>query len=91
MSDMIALDEKLDLGAAAALTETLTARLGAPVALDGSRVRGLGGLCAQVLLAAARRWRTDGQAFALHPSEPMMADLRRLGLAQEILHQDSPS
>lgn len=91
MTAPVNLDEKLDHAAAAPLRADLLARAGADICLDGRAVRGLGGLCAQVLLAAARLWRANGQAFEIQTSDAMLADLQRLGIAQELTIRDSQS
>ena len=89
MTDAIPLAPKLDHGAAAPLHALLLGHCGRPVHLDGTSVRGIGGLCAQVLLAAARRWEMDGQTWQIEASEAMQGDLRRLGLAREILKPET--
>ena len=80
MTTPLELPEKLDHAACAQLLKDIRARLNQPLVLDGCRVRGIGGLCAQVLLAAARAWAEEGHDFELRASEPMAADLERLGL-----------
>ena len=85
MRDPIVLAEKPGSAAANALAAALRARLGQPVGLDGRHVRGRGGRCAQILLAAVRRWRADGQEIDILASEQMRGDLMRMGLADEIL------
>ncbi len=47
--------------AAAALQQQFLARRGTAVRVDASRVERLGGLCLQVLLAAAAAWAADRQ------------------------------
>lgn len=89
MKACIVLAEKPDHGAAVDLAGALRSKLGQPVRLDGSRVRGIGGLGAQVLLAAVRRWRADGQPIDIATSEQMLGDLQRMGLADEILGRSS--
>ena len=70
----------LDTVAAPALRETLLARRGEALTLDGGEVERLGGLCLQVLLAAERTWRGDGAAFGVEPrSEALTQALSRLG------------
>lgn len=91
MTEIMKLVEKLDRGAAPDLKQQLAARVGAPVEIDGTQVRIIGGLCAQVLTAAARKWAEDGQSFALRASEPMLADLERLGLQGDLIIQETQS
>jgi len=89
MSEQIELAEKLDGAAVRSLQEALCAARGSPVVLDGGNVRVLGGLCAQLLLAAAQQWRAENLAFTLHKSDAVAADLSRLGMAAEFMTQDS--
>lgn len=74
------LPETMDLKAAAGLKASILAQRGSPLELDASGVRRLGGLCLQVLLAAASTWRTDGQSFSLTtPSESFAEAIRLFG------------
>ena len=74
------LDDELDLSAAAPLKAALVARRGEALDLDASSVQRLGGLCLQVLLAAATAWRADDVAFRITgPSEPFSRALQQLG------------
>lgn len=91
MKACIVLAEKPDHGSAADLADALREHLGQPVRLDGTRVRGFGGIGAQVLLAAVRRWRADNQQIDIATSEQMLGDLQRMGLANEILGRSSGS
>jgi chemotaxis protein CheX len=78
---VIELPEILDMPAAAQLAETFAKRLGEPLALDASRVTRLGASCLQVLLAAARTWKAEGDALSLqNPSARFVEDLNLLGL-----------
>lgn len=78
---VIELPESLDMPAAAQLAEAFAKRLGEPLALDASKVTRLGASCLQVLLAAARTWKAEGDALSLHnPSERFVEDLSLLGL-----------
>lgn len=62
------LAERLDLTAAAPLAEAIRARRdGGPLRLDAGAVDHLGGLCLQVLLAAAADWRARGPGWTIAP------------------------
>jgi chemotaxis protein CheX len=76
----LSLPEPLDLNAAGPLrVELLTAR-GAPLTIDASEVRRLGGLCLQVLLSAEATWATDGHLFKISAASPAFAEgARRMG------------
>ncbi|WP_284163081.1 STAS domain-containing protein [Frigidibacter sp. SD6-1] len=63
----VMLDRRLDLTAAAPLRARLLALRGQPVRVDASEVALLGGLCLQVLLAAAAAWRGDVRPFRIAP------------------------
>ncbi len=63
----------------------LVTATGAPAMVDGLHCKGLAGGVAQVLLAAVRQWRDDGQMLNLMLSDEIKSDLVRLGLAEEIL------
>jgi chemotaxis protein CheX len=75
------LPENLDMPIAGQLAEALAKRIGEPLALDASRVTRLGASCLQVLLAAARTWKAEGDALSLqNPSARFLEDLNLLGL-----------
>ncbi len=81
---VIELPENLDMPAAAALAEAVLKRVGEPLAVDASRVQRLGASCLQVLLAAARTWKAEGDALTLSSASPrFLEDLKLLGLAPE--------
>ncbi|MCY1125367.1 STAS domain-containing protein [Frigidibacter sp. RF13] len=63
----VTLDRRLDLTVAGRLRTRFLALRGRPVQVDASEVALLGGLCLQVLLAAAATWRSDGRAFRIAP------------------------
>lgn len=64
---VLPLPSRLDLSVAQSLTRDILSMRGGPVTLDASGVAYLGGLGLQLLLAAARQWRQDGQDFAVLP------------------------
>ncbi|ADO42903.1 STAS domain-containing protein [Ketogulonicigenium vulgare] len=58
---LIALPETIDRSAARALADHILQHRGGPVQLDAGAVTRIGGLGAEVLLAAQRQWQVDGQ------------------------------
>lgn len=66
----LALGHRLDLSAATPLAAELQARHGQSLEIDASGVQHLGGLCLQVLLAAAASWRAAGQSLVIAPRSP---------------------
>ncbi|HUI19648.1 MAG TPA: STAS domain-containing protein [Methylocella sp.] len=71
----------LDLKAATPLAVEMLALRGRALDIDASRVERLGGQCLQVLLSAAKTWRTDEIPFALvNPSSDFSEGLERLGV-----------
>jgi chemotaxis protein CheX len=81
---VIELPETLDMPAASSLAESFAKLVGEPLAVDASRVQRLGASCLQVLLAAARTWKTEGDALSLvEPSPRFLEDLNLLGLAPD--------
>jgi chemotaxis protein CheX len=78
---VIELPEQLDMPVAAHLAQSFAALVGEPLAVDGARVQRLGASCAQVLLAAARTWKSEGDPLSLqNPSPRLLEDLNLLGL-----------
>lgn len=65
MSTTITLPTVLDILHAESLRTELLAVRGQAVAIDGSAVERLGGLCLQVLLSAQQTWTGDGQSLTL--------------------------
>ncbi|TCU18833.1 STAS domain-containing protein [Rhizobium sullae] len=53
----------LDLNEASALRDKLMSVRGGDLSVDASAVERLGGLCAQVLMAAAKTWDQDKHSF----------------------------
>ena len=91
MAERIVLGERLDSAAARTLLSALQKWQGGDIELDGGSVRGIGGLAAQILLAASRACKSEGAAFRIIASEPMRNDLERLGLEEELLAQEGQS
>jgi len=78
---VIELPEQLDMPVATQLAQSFAALVGEPLAVDGARVQRLGASCAQVMLAAARTWKSEGDALSLqNPSPRLLEDLNLLGL-----------
>ena len=75
-SDMagILLPDTLDIQYAESLRTELLAVRGQPLAIDGSAVERLGGLCLQVLLSARQTWAGDGQTLTLDPVSDAFAN-----------------
>jgi chemotaxis protein CheX len=66
MSDpTFALPPVVDFASVAALRAGLLEHRGGDLTIDASAVQRIGGLGLQVLLSAARSWRSDGLAFAI--------------------------
>ncbi len=83
-ADALPLDEVLDLQAARPLADSLLARRGSDLELDGSGVSRIGGLCLQVLLSAHDTWAADGKTLSLlNPSAAFVDGLNRLGVATQ--------
>lgn len=76
----IFLPSVLDLKAAGPLKAEIQSHAGSALDLDASKVERVGGLCLQVLLAAAEAWRAAGFVFRLvNPGEVVCNDARLLG------------
>ncbi len=86
MTAPIALAARLDLPAAGPLAEEIRARAGTDLEIDAGAVSHLGGLCLQVLIAAAAAWREAGNALSISAmSEDFTAALAVFGLTPEAL------
>lgn len=78
------LPDRLDSSAAPALARTLSDLRSQPVALDASGVEVIGALACEVIIAAQRQWKTDGQAFTVtQPSARFEAACAALGLQSD--------
>ncbi|WP_244497131.1 STAS domain-containing protein [Aureimonas sp. D3] len=83
-----ALPAVLDITAASGLHGTLLAHRGAPLALDASAVKRLGGQCLQLLISAGRTWGADGVPIRLSDSsEAFQRDLALMGLSCDELFE----
>jgi chemotaxis protein CheX len=76
--ESFALAPVLDLKAATPLKAALIERRGHPLELDAADVQRMGGLCLQVLLAAAAAWRADGVSLRVGPRSEAFLDALRL-------------
>lgn len=74
MEGALVLPAVLDIQAAEALRVQLLDARGGPLALDGSSVERLGGLCLQVLLSARQTWAADGQNLVMNPVSGAFTD-----------------
>jgi chemotaxis protein CheX len=80
---LVALGDNLDMNAAAPLVAALREARGAPVRLDATDVRRIGGQCLQVLLSAQATWAADGQPFEVVSPSPEFAEgLALMGAGQ---------
>lgn len=82
----IVLPECMDSSAADSLKELLLASRGRSTEVDASQVRRVGALSLQVLVAASRTWKADGQPYAVvNPSQELTGTIALLGLAADEL------
>lgn len=82
MPNRYSLPDRLDTATAPGLADALRGRAGTALALEGAAVQTVGALGIQVLVAAARQWHQDGQAFCLeNPSDALLEGCRWLGVA----------
>ncbi|CAM5402679.1 STAS domain-containing protein [Frigidibacter albus] len=82
MTAPLSLAPRLDLPAASPLSEAIRASKGQALNLDAGNVAHLGGLCLQVLLAAAASWRAAGQTLRINPRSQAFEDaVAMFGLA----------
>jgi chemotaxis protein CheX len=76
----IVLTSTLDLKAAQPLKAEIQSHAGGELELDASKVERLGGLCLQVIVAAAAAWAAANQTFRLiNVGEAFRKDARLLG------------
>ncbi|MCF7699512.1 STAS domain-containing protein [Loktanella sp. M215] len=81
MPQTLTLPDKLDTAAAPRFLSDLLAVRGEALTLDAANCRGVGAICAQILLAAQIAWRGDGCDFTLQGHSGISNDLTILGLA----------
>lgn len=80
------LASNLNLSAAVPLCAEIVQARGAAIKIDASSVECLGGLCLQVLIAAAAAWRRDGFDLVITKPSPAFSEALRLMGAQELLY-----
>ncbi|MEZ5892630.1 MAG: STAS domain-containing protein [Parvularculaceae bacterium] len=84
--NVVRLEGRLDMPAAARLVENMAERRGASIVIDASDVEHLGGQCLQVLLAAAACWRGDKAKIAYSDQSPAFTEaLARFGMPIDAL------
>jgi chemotaxis protein CheX len=80
----LVLEPRLTQQNAAALLATLQAHHGTPLTVDASAVKHIGAPAFELLLAAARSWKTAGVSFAVTtPSSAFIEGLGHIGLTKE--------
>lgn len=84
----LALQPRMSPAAAEALADALKALRGSDLAVDATAVAFIATPCLQVLLAAARTWRSDGRTLVLAPSDALRACLDDLGLDPAALESE---
>jgi anti-anti-sigma regulatory factor len=76
------LPDVLNSASAADIKDQLVARRGAPLIVDAGQVRRVGVQALQVLIAAARTWRTEGQSYVVtDPSSALLETITLVGLS----------
>lgn len=81
MTKWVALDAKLDSAAVDKLRGELLGAQNGDIALDGSSVEQIGGLCLELVMSVRHLWGAAGHAVTLeNPSDQMLDDLGRFGL-----------
>jgi chemotaxis protein CheX len=92
-TSILMLSDCLDADAAAPLKDALLQRRGKPIIVDAGQVRRVGAQSLQVLIAAARTWRRDDQAYQVaNPSADFLDTMALAGLSRDdLLIQGSPS
>ncbi|WP_338550478.1 STAS domain-containing protein [Roseovarius phycicola] len=80
MTDDVVLPSRLDGPEAQTLVQTLNARRGTAIHIEGSDVKFCGALGLQVLVAAQKQWRADGHALTLNASPDLLSCCTTLGV-----------
>lgn len=84
MTKKVVLTAKLDSAAAIALRDQFLESKDDDIALDGSNVEYLGGLCLELMMSARHLWTSADKSFSLtDPSQKLLDDLGRFGLSQD--------
>lgn len=89
----LVLPESCDSSSAATIKDLLVTRRGGPLVVDAGHVSRVGVQTLQVLIAAARTWRADGQSYAVaNPSSALLDTIALVGLSgdQFLLEGFSP-
>jgi chemotaxis protein CheX len=85
-SPALMLPDCLDSSAAAAVKSMLLARRGNALVVDASQVRRVGTQSLQILVAAARTWKSDGHNYCVANSSSEFLDtIALIGLSREDL------
>jgi anti-anti-sigma regulatory factor len=82
--ESVILESKLDQRQVSLLFDALKRLAGQPIILDARKVTYLGGQCAQLIVAAERKWMADGISFTILSSESFLSAVKSLGLAKEM-------
>jgi chemotaxis protein CheX len=94
MTADILLPARLDLSAASSLLADLQAALSKserPLSVDAGKVGQIGGLCLQVILAAAAECRQNGRAFHLAPRSSAFDEaVARFGVPRAVFETEKP-
>lgn len=91
LAAVLTLPGVLDLRAAAPLKAELQTHAASPLDVDASHVERIGGLCAQVLIAAAATWRGADLSFrVLNASQAFRVDLARMGASDLVFGSEAP-
>ncbi len=85
MSECLELPEKLNSDAASDLLKALRQKKGAKLEIEAGKVRFLGGLCFQLLVAARDEWRADDETLVFGETSAAFKDgMARLGMPVDV-------
>lgn len=91
MTEVIALEGKLDIRAVGPLHDLLGGHLSDDVTLDMDRVTHLGALCLQTLIAAARALRASGHNLTfLNVSDALETQFHNMGVTPALISEGTP-